>query len=151
MTSPVFSSVLFALEWGLPFAAAALSVCIHHYAIRLVSKRMPVRGYRSAAPNMIHSLLVLIAAHLVEIGAFALAYFVLQSAAVEPVLTGSFSRSLQDYLYYSATTYSSLGLGDVYPAGPAKLLTGIEALVGLILIAWTAAFLFAETERAEGL
>lgn len=148
MASPLASSTLFALEWGLPFAAAAAGVYVHQFAIRLVSQRMPVRGFRSAAPNLIHSLLVLIAAHLVEISVFAAAFFALQSTSSIPVLTGAFSGNLQDYLYFSATTYSSLGLGDVYPAGPAKLLTGIEALVGLILIAWTAAFLFAETDRS---
>ena len=47
-----------------------------------------------------------------------------------------------DYLYFSSVTYTSLGLGDVFPVGHLRFLTGVEALNGLVLIAWTGAFTY---------
>jgi len=50
-------------------------------------------------------------------------------------------------LYFSAETYTSLGFGDVVPDGPLRLLAGAEALNGLLLIGWSASFLYLEMER----
>ncbi|NIQ12844.1 MAG: two pore domain potassium channel family protein, partial [Candidatus Dadabacteria bacterium] len=45
-------------------------------------------------------------------------------------------------------TYTSLGMGDIYPLGrPIRFLTGLESLTGLVLITWTASFLFIEMQR----
>ena len=44
----------------------------------------------------------------------------------------------------------SLGLGDVWPHGPIRLLTGIEALNGLILIAWSASYTYSFHEKSMG-
>lgn len=40
-------------------------------------------------------------------------------------------------LYFSAETFTTLGYGDVVPHGDLRLLAGIEALNGLLLIGWT--------------
>ena len=48
---------------------------------------------------------------------------------------------------FSAEAYTALGLGDVVPSDPARLLAGVEALNGLLLIAWSASFLYLEMER----
>lgn len=44
-------------------------------------------------------------------------------------------------------SYSSLGLGDVYPVGGIQLLVGVEVITGLILIGWTITYTFIVTER----
>jgi hypothetical protein len=38
-------------------------------------------------------------------------------------------------------------LGDIQPHGDLRFLTGIESLTGLVLITWTASFLFVEMQR----
>ena len=43
--------------------------------------------------------------------------------------------------------FSSLGYGDVIPQGALRALAGFEALNGLLLIGWTASFLFVEMQR----
>ena len=35
-----------------------------------------------------------------------------------------------------------MGFGDITPEGPLRLLTAAEALVGLVLITWSASFTF---------
>ena len=62
-------------------------------------------------------------------------------------LVGNVGQPAEDYFYYSAVTYTSLGFGDVIPVGPLRLLSAIEALTGLVLIAWTASFAFFLMQR----
>ena len=47
-----------------------------------------------------------------------------------------------EYVYFSAVSYTSLGLGDIYPTGGLRLVTGAEALLGLLMIAWSASFAY---------
>ncbi|EGG99066.1 Protein yfbU [gamma proteobacterium IMCC2047] len=49
--------------------------------------------------------------------------------------------------YHSFVTYTSLGFGDIIPTGYLRFITGIEALAGLVLIAWTASFVYVEMRR----
>ncbi len=60
---------------------------------------------------------------------------------------GNFEGTLLDCVYFSFTTYTTLGFGDVVPHGELRYLTGLEALTGLLLITWTASFLYLEMTR----
>ena len=44
----------------------------------------------------------------------------------------------------------AFGFGDVYPVGQMRLLAGIEALTGLLMISWTASFTYLEMGRHWG-
>ena len=46
------------------------------------------------------------------------------------------------FIYFSFTTYTTVGYGDYVPVGPVRLLSQIEALVGLVLIACSASYIF---------
>ena len=65
-------------------------------------------------------------------------------------LAGPAGFSLINCLYFSAETYTSLGFGDLTPVGPVRLLAGVEALNGLLLIGWSASFLYLAMERFWG-
>ncbi len=86
-------------------------------------------------------------AHAVEVWIFAFAYFFMQQSAGWGRLEGNFDGSLLDCVYFSFTTFTTLGFGDIQPVGNLRYLTGIEALTGLVLITWTASFLFVEMQR----
>jgi len=62
-------------------------------------------------------------------------------------IQGNFNGSLLDSLYFSFTNFSTLGFGDIEPFGAIRFLVGMEALVGFVLITWTASFLFYEMQR----
>ena len=49
--------------------------------------------------------------------------------------------------YYSFVTYTTLGFGDIIPVGDIRFLTGLESLTGLVLITWTASFMFFEMQK----
>ena len=62
-------------------------------------------------------------------------------------LDGLGSGRLMDYVYYSFTVYTTLGFGDIVPRGMIRYLSGIESLTGLVLITWTASFLYLEMRK----
>ena len=81
-------------------------------------------------------------AHAVEVWIFALSFFWMHHADGWGEFEGNFEGSLMDCVYFSFTTYTTLGFGDVVPHGELRYLTGLEALTGLVLITWTASFLY---------
>jgi hypothetical protein len=121
-------------------------VVIHYeflYRISVAMPRMRVRHRFRIVIGVITSLI----AHLVEIGVFAVAYYAMHRAPGWGHLEGNFDGSLFDCGYFSFTTFTTLGFGDIEPIGNIRYLTGIESLTGLVLITWTASFLYVEMRR----
>lgn len=95
-------------------------------------------------------IIVALVAHAIEVWIFAIAYFYMHQSEGWGQLTGNFDASLLDCVYYSFATYTTLGFGDIVPLGNIRFLTGLEALTGLVMITWTASFLFYEMQRYWG-
>jgi hypothetical protein len=74
--------------------------------------------------------------HGVEIWLYAVAYLVV----------GAFN-DFPTALYFSTTSFSTLGFGDVVLGHDWRLFGAIEAVTGLILIGWSSAFLLSVTSR----
>lgn len=90
------------------------------------------------------------AVHILEVLAFAVGLYVVGEiwgygslVSVEPVAEAN-PTLLTTYIYFSFTSYTSLGIGDIYPVGMLRMLTGIESLLGLLMIGWSASFLYLE-------
>lgn len=88
--------------------------------------------------------LVAIVAHLCEITIFAGAIRVLEY--VDPLAAPDDGTQFSVW-YRSAVAYTSLGGSEPSPSFAERWLTAVEALTGLILITWTASFLFVEMQR----
>lgn len=86
-------------------------------------------------------------AHAFEVWCFALAYYLMTRSGQWGTLQGNFDGSFMDCVYFSFTTYTTIGFGDISPIGYLKHLTGLQALTGLVLISWTASFLFVEMQK----
>ena len=122
-------------------ALVLLTVLVHYEVLRLTSVALP----RLTIPPRTRMLFVMIAAffaHTIEVWLYALAYAVL----VDYFAFGSFEGlpviSFMDYLYFSTGTYTSLGIGDIYPVGGLRLIAAVESLNGLVLIGWSASFTY---------
>jgi hypothetical protein len=88
-----------------------------------------------------------LAGHALEIWVFAAAYHLMHHADGWGRLSGNFDGSLMDSAYFSFTVFTTLGFGDIEPLGDLRYLTGIESLTGLVMITWSASFLFVEMQR----
>ncbi len=89
-------------------------------------------------PILVQTALVLITLHVLEVFLWALTFY---------LLPGSGLASLEEAMYFSFTTFTTLGYGDVTLEGPWRLLTGIESLNGVILIGWSTALSFAVIQK----
>src|SRR5579883_870631 len=129
-------------------AATALvvaTILIHYEVLRFTSDKL--RHLRiPPRQRILVVMLAVFAAHTVEVWLYALAYFL----SIETFGLGGFGgqpvAGFQDSLYFSAVTYTSLGLGDYYPTRHLRLIAGVEALNGLVLIGWSASFTYLAME-----
>jgi hypothetical protein len=92
-------------------------------------------------------ILVILIAHTIEIWLFAGGYYLLVHTLVIGTLSDFSTASFPDYVYFSATVYTTLGFGDIVPSGAIRFLTGVEALTGLVMITWSASYTFLEMQR----
>lgn len=121
-------------------------VLIHYEALNLltlVTPRLPIKHRLRVLFGVFGALF----AHVVEIWVFAFGYYYM-------VLDGRFGRleghpniGLMDCSYFSFVSYTSLGFGDIIAKGDMRFVAGLEALTGLVLITWTASFMFIEMQK----
>ena len=124
----------------------SLAIIVHYEMPARISAMLPDMR---VAPRMkvVVGVLGDLMAHIIEVWIFAIGYYFLIEFNKFGHLTGRITLSLIDYAYYSFSTYTSLGQGDVIPTGHIRFLSGLEALTGLVLIAWTASFMFVEMQK----
>ena len=123
-----------------------LSVLVHMESLRLISDTLPKIPFRQRLRVAI-GLLGAIAAHLIEILIFAGGIYLLEVVWGQGELRDASGTKDLHYFYYSMVAYTSIGFGDITPTGPLRYVTGMETLTGLVLIAWTASFLYVQMQR----
>ncbi|HAC34009.1 MAG TPA: ion transporter [Gammaproteobacteria bacterium] len=130
-------------------ALVVLTVAIHYEFLfrtyRLLRHITLQYRYR-----VVIGVLAALLAHVVEIWIFGLAYYWQQQSVRLGSLQGNFDGSLLDCVYFSFTTYSTVGYGDIEPVGHLRFTAGLESLTGLVLITWSASMLFLEMQRYWG-
>ena len=128
------------------FGASALCVGIHfELAFQFggyVVPRLRWKRFRSLV-----IVTIALFAHLIEICVFAATLYISEAYLLLGSLRGPHSNSLLDYFYFSGVTFTTLGYGDFVPVGELRLIVAVEALVGLVLIAWTATITFFQMIR----
>ena len=123
-----------------------LSTFTHYEVLRLLSAYVPRIRIRPRA-RLLVILFGTFSSHLLGIVYYALAYYYLKDHFDLGNFGGDFVDNFPSYLYFSAETYTTIGLGDIYPLGSLRLITGIEALNGLLLIGWSASFTYLAMQK----
>ena len=131
---PVISSII------------ALAVLIHYEFLYRISRTIPKMRIKHRF-RIVFAVFGALIAHSIEVWVFSVAYYLLPHVQEWGNLEGNFSGSLLDCLYFSYTTFTTLGIGDIEPHGAIRHLVGLESLTGLLLITWTASFLYYEMQR----
>lgn len=130
-------------------ALLAATVLWHYECLRFMSAAIPKLEIR-AQSRIVVVLLAVFFVHIVEILLYAAAYQIMADHLSLGGIGGEFTGHPIDYFYFSATTYTTLGVGDVFPHGPVRLVAGLEALNGLLLIGWSASFTYISMEKFWG-
>ena len=74
--------------------------------------------------------------HLIQVGLWGIVFW-----------RASELPTLETAIYFSLTTYTTIGFGDVVLGPGWRLLAGLEGLTGLLLGGWSTAFVFAIVNR----
>jgi len=127
----------------------ATAVIIHFEMLSQLTRLMPrlTIRYRFRIAIGIFGALM---AHIIEVWLFTLAYYILIQSEGFGTLTGGQETDLLTCAYFSFITYTTLGYGDIVPIGHLRYLAGLESLTGLVLITWTASFMFFEMQKYWG-
>jgi hypothetical protein len=135
-----------AMVVGVTTLIVVVCVILHYEALNLFSRLMRAMHL---APRLRVMVLIfaILAIHVSEIWVFGFGYWGLGSTPGHGALIGNHPIGLLDDVYFSATCYTTLGLGDIAPLGAIRFLTGTEALTGFVLVTWSASFTFVEMQR----
>jgi hypothetical protein len=124
----------------------ALTTVIHYEALSKLNARLT----SLAIPNR-NKLLVVIStafiAHALEMALYGFSIYTMVNYLGVGTLSGPAGHALASSLYFSAETYTSLGFGDLTPVGSIRMIAGVEALNGLLLIGWSASYAYIAMER----
>lgn len=124
----------------------AIAVMIHYEFLHRFSAAIPAMKIKHRFRIVVGVYMALVA-HTVEIWFFGVAYYFINQQMDWGHLSGNFDGTLLDCVYFSFTTFTTLGFGDIEPFGHVRFLVGLESLTGLVLITWSASFLFYEMQR----
>jgi len=131
----------------------ALTSLITYEILGFVWNKLP----RLRLPPQMHILIMLgpiFIAHIVNIWVYAVIYFVAENYTNLGFLMGHIGAPALTYesfierLYFSASTYASLGLGDIAPQQHLRMLAAAEVLNGLVMIGWTVSFTYLAMEKS---
>ena len=122
------------------------TVVIHYETLYQLARKLAVIHVEPRFKVLL-SVMLIILAHVAEIWLFAIGYYVMIHYGDFGTLSGNIDLSLLDCSYFSFTTYTTLGFGDIEPSGYLRFLTGLESLTGLVMITWSASFVFLEMQK----
>lgn len=84
---------------------------------------------------LLYSILLFTAIHAIHSLIWAFCYYMIPQTAIQFT---SFSESV----YFSMVTFTTLGYGDISLSSNWRLLSGLEAINGIMLIGWSTAMMF---------
>jgi Ion channel len=135
-----------ALMFVLGIALVGTTILIHYEALTIASGLLG-RLHRRPRIAVLFVVLALVLAHLLEISLHGTAFYIERARFAVTGSDGDKASAFWTYLYFSAETYTSLGIGDLVPGGELRFLVGLETLVGLLMIGWSSSFIFLAMQR----
>lgn len=129
---------------------------IFHYEVMQILQRLSMHPKRHLTkkrhhrPIILLTMFVLLLAHIIEIWLFAAAYWWLLEQNIHGALVGYPQVGFLDCVYFSVTSFTTVGWGDLSATGHIRFLAGTEALVGFLLITWSASVSYLVMAEAWG-
>lgn len=113
--------------------AYGTSFLLNHIEHKYLSLSEIAFGRKSVRLLIMTSFFLLLL-HFIQSGVWAFTYYLL------PGITEF--ETLEKAMYFSLVTFSTLGYGDITISSNYRILTGFEAINGILLIGWSTAFMF---------
>lgn len=125
-----------------------LSACVllHFEGLTAINRFIAAHN-RLVRTHLVLVILFILFMHLVEISIFSGGYFLAHHVLDLGTFAGDREFTLIDYFHFSAETYTSVGYGDLYPVGPIRVLSSLEGLTGLLLLAWSGTYSYFTVQK----
>ncbi len=123
-----------------------ITILIHYEALRMTS-RVYAHLHVPARARILVVLAITFLSHFIQVMIYALAYSYLHFATDIGYIAGAEPLDMQNAFYFSVSSYTTLGIGDLVPHGGLRLISGVEALNGLVMVGWTASFTYLTMEK----
>ncbi|WP_265562247.1 potassium channel family protein [Sphingomicrobium arenosum] len=130
---------------ALSLVLLAASIAVHYEVLRQASRRL-VRVRAGGFVRLTLVLFAILLSHLVHVLIWALAFegvVMMGWGSIE----GQEVMTFHDAYYFSITSYTTLGIGDLAPYGMLRILSGVESLTGLVMVGWSASFTYLYMEK----
>lgn len=146
------------MEWN-DIIAGAISIGMVFFTISLHYEMLHIIWLNSSRlrkfPHfaMYAFMFLIFATHTLCVWAYAVLYYCLEhyyGFGRFGVMGEHDLTSFMSYVYFSTITYTSVGFGDIYPVGPFRMIAGVEAINGLILIGLSVTLTYFAMERLWG-
>jgi hypothetical protein len=135
---------------GISVVLVVACVLLHYEVLRKISDWLD-RLRQLHRMRVLVLILGLLATHIGEIWIYALGYGLLDGAAgfgnIARTVPNALPNDWLDYIYFSFVTYTTVGYGDLVPAGPIRFIAATEALNGWVLLGWSVSFTFLEMQK----
>jgi Ion channel len=128
--------------------ALLASTALLHYEVLLNVSRLTPHLSIPIRSRILVVIAAVFTAHIVEVCIYAVAFYLLRDHFGLGTLEGDLEGGALDFFYFSVTTYTTLGVGDLSPTGAIRLVAGVEALNGFVLIGWSASFTYLAMQDA---
>ncbi len=150
MTADFSTAITSGTYWAavlITLVATTLTVGLQYEVLERLNYSMP--RWKRVPPRLrvLGMIVVLLSLHVAEIWIYGIGIYIAMQYPELGAIVGGDGFRLLDAVYMAATTYSTLGYGDLVPHGPIRFLLGTEALVGLMMITWSASFTYLEMQR----
>jgi len=126
------------------------SVAVHYEGLRLVSGIMPNLPLRPRT-RLLFVLAAVLIMHLIEVCLYAVGFMFMHFQLGIGGISGALEGGWDDFFYFSASTYTTLGMGDITPTGAVRSVAAVQSLVGLVLIGWSTSFTYLAMREFWGL
>jgi hypothetical protein len=125
----------------------AATTLIHYEALRWLAEHLALLRLPARVKPLV-AVSGCFVAHVLEILVYGTGLWALLQLPGTGQLQGSGTfEDFGTYVFFAAEMYTSIGFGNIEPQGAVRLLVGAMALHGLLLIGWSASYLFIAMER----
>ncbi len=129
------------------FGLLCLTILIHgwgsiflvQYLFKKHSQTESVLSFGKAIRILSTSAVFLVVLHFVEIMAWAIIFLIIPN--VEQI------KTIEEAIYFSLVTYTTVGYGDVVLTPYWRIMSGFEAMNGILLFGWSSALFFSIVQK----
>lgn len=127
------------IAFGFSLLLIIITIFMHFEAMSWISRLLP-RDKVPPGPMVMVVMLGITLAHVAEILIYAVAYLLLTGRFGLGGFSEQFESTFTNFFYFSAVSYTTVGLSSFYATGNLKIIAALEALNGFVLITWSASF-----------